>query len=428
MNNTRQLPLLLEAQHPTRICTSNFRCCTLQEIAQLKWRCIYTMISVFIDIAHIWLSIVFIIFWPLGGSFNYYHLIPFIPTILIGCILAVSLARERLVLRNALADLEHNLFSCLVLYLIIFSFLLILVFAIAVSLVAPNSLFALITSNALLERTPQNNNSRLQAAYLRRQQIYFKYISAVLQYVTGSESFKENIHRIVATNYYLQSVFHEALPDAKTEKNAIYLDRIRHLHEQIKPNPDLNKLIDADLHWSELADVVTSDNERMLRIHIGGVLYVLSFIQTVLTFWWTGSGGLMMGINIVFVVYVVLQVVTCRLYYMFYTFALYLTRILPIFNWDAGKLKALKWKQKFETPEDMMIGIRAVHEILYEVHNNEIQCIYECVLQYDIAGLIAQYIWIELPVYANIVDGIECYLEYKEHLDLPKGVEVVRGG
>eukprot|EP01083_Nonionella_stella_P037694 102744_1 len=421
MNNNRRQQLLPSGANGRGEC-SNFttflRCGTMQELSQLKWQNILLLVSVVSDLAHILLSVIFIIYW--SSSCNYYHLIPFIPTLIIGCILVVGLARESLIRCYVQGTL-----GCLAKWFFVYT--LILVFTLALSLCCPNTVFAMITSGPLMELSGKKNNRNppFQAAFLRRQEIYLKYIGTVLQYVTGGVSFKDNVHRIVAANYFLQSVFHEALPGAKKEQNAIYLDRIRHLHQDIKPNPEANKLIDADVYWSEMADVVTSSKGRMFVIHVGAMLYIASFIQTVIIYSWTESGELGVGVTGAFVAYVVLQLAWCRLYWLFYTFALYLKRILPIFNWNTVTLTALKWNQKFGSREHMMTCIRAVHEILYEVHRNEIKGIYECVGQYDIAGLIAQYVWIELPVYGDIVDGIECYVEYKQHLDLPKGVEVL---
>eukprot|EP01084_Bolivina_argentea_P228748 386263_1 len=225
----------------------------------------------YLDICHVYhILVIQLQLLPLDSPYS---------NLLIGSVLGVFSAGQSLASCNV-----QGILGCLAKWFLFYT--CIFIFTLALSLCTPNTFFAMITAGPLMERSRQKkNNPAIQAAFLRRQAIYFKYISATLQYVTGGVSFKDNVHRIVGANYYLQSVFHEALPGAKKEQNAIYLDRIRHLHEHIKPYPESNKLIDADVYWSELADVVTSSKERMFLIHLVVMLYVCSFIQTVITYW-----------------------------------------------------------------------------------------------------------------------------------------------
>eukprot|EP01083_Nonionella_stella_P023387 64708_1 len=84
MADSRQAPLISQLNKDRRC---HFP--TIQQVARLKYRNVYGFSSAFADIAHTWLTIIFIIYYSDHADADYYTLIPFIPIGILGFIIAL---------------------------------------------------------------------------------------------------------------------------------------------------------------------------------------------------------------------------------------------------------------------------------------------------------------------------------------------------
>ena len=246
------------------------------------------------------------------------------------------------------------------------------------------------------------------------------YFDAILKYCVNnnaSGSNKQIIRRIIATNYYLQSMIssnkYNFISFDFANTNPKYLQKMRNFHNNgYKRDGDrmLMKLI--DLKWRDIMvdtprESQCNDSKYWMRNRLCWIQFIYWICFNVIVF---GLFCLLWRpFILVLIIYLMIQGLNYKLRCKYYQMELFLNHILVTLSMYTMRYQ-IAWEKLSATRDELIEDIEIIYEIMFD-QINEIECVYQYMEHYDIAGIVAQYLWFRLPDHSNMEQQLQLFYE-----------------
>ena len=225
--------------------------------------------------------------------------------------------------------------------------------------------------------------------------ISIEYLKSVVKYCLNANlTRKQQFRRILAANYFIQYSFHDIFNQTK-DKNQADLQSVYYAHcDGFKRNN--SKSLDEIITWKYILNGSCRFHDLLIRTFFYGV-YVIVILH-IIALWIYFCVFLDLSIStscIVFVVYIMIEIVSIKLRWAYYQIEFCSTSLL--IYWPGKYIrKVWKWEEKFETVDDMILGIDDIHYIMFE-QKEMIQVLYEIIDQDYVCDIVVRYLWMTLP-------------------------------
>ena len=234
----------------------------------------------------------------------------------------------------------------------------------------------------------------------------FEYVQHILEYCINNHSKQPQIYRIIATNYYLQTMLHQILSSERCkQERMISLKKMRNLHQNGYKNVGTNI---TNICWKDILNGTIRENMDnhntkqkycymllLYSIITNCVQYSIAMYHYGYFFW------LLLG-------YGMIQFFNHRIHCKYYKIELYLYHILPVV--PVHTLYNINWNRVFPSKSGLINDIDIIYEIMFD-QLTEIQCVYQSMDNDDIAGIIVQFLWFPLPNEANMDEELQLFYQ-----------------
>ena len=115
------------------------------------------------------------------------------------------------------------------------------------------------------------------------------------------------------------------------------------------------------------------------------------------------------------IIYIVLEAMHYKIHSIFLKMAFCSSIIVSNLSADFIRFE-YKLEDVFESPESMILGVNVIKKTMFN-QIKEIECVYKYIKVKDIASILVQYLWLQLPNHQNI-DEFQSFVEskYYQHL------------
>ena len=230
------------------------------------------------------------------------------------------------------------------------------------------------------------------------------YLQALARYYFNSSSdHKIRFKRLLAINYYLHSVFYSRIQNLVVPDDFVEIE--------------LNQVHNLQLHGFKNENIITNavswrnimkrsnrkgDYRMMKFIHCVYIYSCIQFMVTLSYMIYTQFYNVQIyPLVIACSCYIILELIN----YKYVQCALlksgfYSALLLP--NWSNQKIRYHRpWRKTVGDVKKMMKAIKRIHYIMFDQYE-EIKAMNQYVENEDIAGIISEYAWLELPSYDKI--------------------------